>query len=362
MTPFRHRTGPHRVEVDYSLGGVPRLIAVRTDRPRMRIPDEVRKCAVFLAYDSRKFGCRLVCGTGVLVSAGVGPDEGTALYVVTCTHTLDGIEKYSTDGRAYIRINTQSGYVDVETRVHDWEKHSDSAVDASAIKWDGVIGAEVDWVPTDTMAATPEWIERLNLGIGDNVFFVGLFSQHAGRHRNIPVARMGTLAAMREELVSSEDDVLRDLYLVDSRSIGGLSGSPAFIQPHGVRDFNRTANSVHRGAPSEGSYLWLGIVHGHFDEAPRKVADSVAKLNAGISMVVPSDRILELLNSNSFRADRIAMKHEADRSKGRAVADFGDEPKRGPKPDRLKLEGDYADRIKDSFKAKPPAKRKPKKD
>ncbi|MEK6703024.1 MAG: hypothetical protein AABZ53_12225 [Planctomycetota bacterium] len=30
-----------------------------------------------------------------------------------------------------------------------------------------------------------------------------------------------------------------------------------------------------------------------------------------------------------------------------------DEPKRGPSPSRLKLDGNFGDRIRDSFKAKP---------
>lgn len=33
-----------------------------------------------------------------------------------------------------------------------------------------------------------------------------------------------------------------------------------------------------------------------------------------------------------------------------------DKPKRGPEPDRLKLEGPWEDRVADSFKAPPPPK------
>jgi hypothetical protein len=44
-----------------------------------------------------------------------------------------------------------------------------------------------------------------------------------------PIVRIGTVAALREEPVLSRDGHPMDVYLVESQSIGGLSGSPVFI-------------------------------------------------------------------------------------------------------------------------------------
>lgn len=68
-----------------------------------------------------------------------------------------------------------------------------------------------------------------NLELGDEVFFSGLFYPHSGTRRNIPIVRIGNVAALLEEPVLNRNGVPMDLYLMESRSIGGLSGSPVFV-------------------------------------------------------------------------------------------------------------------------------------
>src|SRR5207253_3257650 len=40
---------------------------------------------------------------------------------------------------------------------------------------------------------------KLEVGVGDEVFFVGLFVQHAGEARNLPMARFGHISRMPVE-------------------------------------------------------------------------------------------------------------------------------------------------------------------
>ena len=48
----------------------------------------------------------------------------------------------------------------------------------------------------------------------------------------MPILRMGNLAAYPQERVQVEG-VEMDAYLIEARSIGGLSGSPVFYHSHG---------------------------------------------------------------------------------------------------------------------------------
>jgi hypothetical protein len=75
-------------------------------------------------------------------------------------------------------------------------------------------------------SATDEVIETEAIGIGDEVFMVGLFRNHLGRDRNEPIIRVGNIAAMPTDPIRSQ--VYGDMraILVEARSIGGLSGSP----------------------------------------------------------------------------------------------------------------------------------------
>ena len=88
----------------------------------------------------------------------------------------------------------------------------------------------LDYAPIAiTMFANPGIIEAKNLGVGDEVFIAGLFTRAIGQARNLPIIRMGTVAMMPDEKILFHKKMI-DAYLIESRSIGGLSGSPVFIR------------------------------------------------------------------------------------------------------------------------------------
>ncbi len=125
----------------------------------------------------------------------------------------------------------------------------------------------------------------------------GLFIHLAGSARNLPIVRMGNIAMMPDEPVPTRTGAI-DAYLIEARSIGGLSGSPAFVR--------RTVS-----AGIGRSYL-LGLMHGHWDVPPEARDDEVAqadeeaqgKVNMGIAVVVPATKILEVLNQPALVAIR----------------------------------------------------------
>lgn len=265
----------------------------------MPIPDEVRKCVAFLAYKTPE-GISLA-GTVFFVGIQIPTPKYPELsfsYAVTAKHVIDAIKKNSIDGTVYLRMNFKDdGAKLLGSRLEDWRFHpSDNSVDVAAFPM--AIAKEFDhlYYPTASFV-TEETIKRQGIGIGDEIFLAGLFYRHYGRERNIPILRTGNIAAMPEEKIQSGSETM-DAYLVEARSIGGLSGSPVFVNLSGVRLVQGNLN-----VGVAGFYL-LGLMHGHWesDEADAMVVDSSKEqVNMGIAVVVPAQKILEVLNQSVFQ-------------------------------------------------------------
>jgi hypothetical protein len=94
-----------------------------------------------------------------------------------------------------------------------------------------------------------------------------------------------------------------DAFLIESRSIGGLSGSPVFVSLGGVRG----------SQISQFKHFWLGLMHGHWERtAPELdlVGPNDERLNTGIAVVVPAYEILEVLNQDMLVESRRAEAHK----------------------------------------------------
>lgn len=244
------------------------------------------------------------------------------LYGVTAAHVIDGAQSDGKDLNVYLRVNWRAGGVRwLSTRVVDWQFHpTKPGVDVATLPLPpGIVaGADLLSVPI-ALAATPEIIAARGLSHGDEVFYSGLFTKHVPDTRNIPIVRIGNIAAMPEESiiwrrqrVTGEELVTMDPpYLVETRSIGGLSGSPVFVNLSGVRT---RGNSVSMIAGPQPFYL-LGLMHGHWDIDPRRVWAATARpdslkeemVNMGIGIVVPVDSIREVLDQPSLKEPRDAF-------------------------------------------------------
>jgi hypothetical protein len=104
------------------------------------------------------------------------------------------------------------------------------------------------------MSATPDQVRANEVSLGDEVFIVGLFRHHHGTRKNIPIVRVGNLAALTEEKVATKLGLL-DAYLIEARSIGGLSGSPVFLNLGVVRYLDKAVKHSTSGPIS----LLLGL-------------------------------------------------------------------------------------------------------
>lgn len=268
----------------------------------MQVPDEIRKSVAFLCFNTAD-GIRLA-GTAFFVTVGAEDVGYTFGYVVTAKHVIVGIQRQSIDGKALIRVNKtvgDSGFV--ETHVADWKSHpTEPSVDVSVIPL---------LLPRPTfdfrtipiaMAITDETISQLEIGVGDDVFLTGLFVNHYGRERNLPIVRTGNIALMPEEPVHTNELGAIEAYLIEARSIGGLSGSPVFVFPGLSRILQGRRNTLTSGT----GFHWLGLMHGHWDaevlDGDDVAGDSFRQeaVNMGIAIVIPVKKILEVINQEAF--------------------------------------------------------------
>ncbi|XSG81070.1 MAG: trypsin-like peptidase domain-containing protein [Methyloligella sp. ZOD6] len=175
--------------------------------------------------------------------------------------------------------------------------------------------------------------------VGDDVFMLGLFVDHAGVSKNVPSARFGNISMLpdRAAPVKQPTGFKGESYVVDMHSRTGYSGSPVFAYrtfagdlrgrswgyPFDIIIFNRE----HVGEPEktlqEGGRICvtppfnlLGIHWGQFPEQ-WKVERGNAKSNrvpvadyvqgmSGMSVVIPSWCILEVLDLPKLKNQRAA--------------------------------------------------------
>lgn len=231
-----------------------------------------------------------------------------AIYAVTAAHVLDGVRRKSMDGFVYLRLNRKTyGVGWLRTSMLGWVQHDDPHVDIAVSPM--IIPTSYD-VRTWDIAAVADFalIEREAVGPGDEVFFIGLYHKHHGDLRNIPIVRLGSIAAMPVEPVPTESGPAV-VYLIEARSIGGLSGSPVFLHLSYPR---RDPIELRFGS----AFRLLGLIRGHFPVTPRDLdqSDDIGPdglgeevANSGIALVTPVQALLDVLEYPKIKDGRAKL-------------------------------------------------------
>lgn len=294
-----------RIITDCRLGGVERFILAKDDSFLMNVPSEILECTAFVG--AKIAGEPKWLGTAFLV--GYEEDGVNFAYWVTAKHVLRGAANLSgrDDDFIYLRVNKVGGGVlELATKDEDWSRHpTDEAADVAVIRLPRNDTVAAKYYPL-TSAAVKSAMQREVMGIGDEVFMVGLFPSHVADEKNSPIIRIGNIASMPEcPVITPFGDI--KAYLVELRSIGGHSGSPVFVHlPPGRQDgaggMKLTFSSV---------YYLLGVLHGHF-KVPKVMIDMFAtygaddseKVYSGIGVVTPVERVIETIQQESLKLSR----------------------------------------------------------
>lgn len=271
----------------------------------VRIPSNVRDCVTFIFVKDEK-GKAKEAGTGFFVGVKLEENpERMAVYLVTAKHMLMSKEPCRYYNSIVLRMNKKAGGVSLE-EVSVTDKiyeHEDPTVDIAVIRMlpsEKVFDYKV--IP-DEMLTTKEMFKKDNIRAGHEIFFTGLFTSFMGAERNHPIVRFGHVALITDEKISWENDCTGkkeklDLYLIESLSFGGNSGSPVFFY-----------------APK---FALAGIMKGNYSQPLRiakKTVDTSEKRteyvplqNAGIAAVVPAYRLHEILFSEELKERRKSKK------------------------------------------------------
>ncbi|MCU1286578.1 MAG: hypothetical protein JWO13_2928 [Acidobacteriales bacterium] len=277
---------------------MPRAVYGDPSNLQMRIPDEILHCVVYIG--ARKSGGEVeeiqLRGTGFLVGITSDTNPSTQYgYLVTAKHC---IVKALETGSVYVRLNLKSGgceFVEVGAGA-EWLYPDDPASDVAVLPFIPNSTIHDYKVLSSTMLADAEKMTRHKIGIGDHAVIAGLFSQHAGKQKNLPIVRFGEIAAMpSERLTDSKVGLSYHAYLIEARSIGGLSGSPvfAFLGPDRVSP----DGSVNL---TQWFLILIGVIRGHWEHsepgiASSAFADELDKINFGIAAVTPVDELSSVL-------------------------------------------------------------------
>ena len=259
-----------------------------------RIPDQFLNCAVFVVrgeLDAAGPDDFDPIGTGFIIhEPSKANPAGIYSYLVTAKHVF---EVFTKPGYMCLNVNTRSGGVaHVPFVGQAFEHPTDSTCDVMVIPISpDPQTVDITSIPIDRLLTT-DGIREKGIGIGDDIFMVGLFTHAPGHKRNMPIARHGNIAMLPEDQIQVERG-FADAYLVEARSIGGMSGSPVFVRQTAAIQFQRAEETkVIQGTSNE--FYLLGLAHGHWDisesniNSPRFRHDPMRGVNMGIAVVVPA--------------------------------------------------------------------------
>jgi len=261
----------------------------------MYVDDMIQQCVLFLGNKDERTGGFIPRATAFVISI-MDRDIGFR-YVVTAEHNIACFRQRNWD--MYFRSNLVNGGVREDSWANShWYFHPNpGSTDVAVTPIDFLPEEEYKQIvlrtppPNRGIIATKQIMQENRIGLGDEIFIVGLFKSHYGRQKNVPIIRVGNLAMIKGEPVRTDYCGYTEAHLVEARSIGGLSGSPVFIHTPVPHELNVT------------QFRLLGLMHGHFDiqnlnedTVVDLEAEATGGINTGIGVVIPVEKIMETLD------------------------------------------------------------------
>lgn len=271
------------------------------------IPTEVKKVVGFI-YKKNDDGKLVANGTGFFVGVSDSTKQITSVNFVTAKHVIKNKETDSFLDTIYIRLNRKDSLSEIRNLPlylkgpkKNVFSHKDKTVDIAVIP----VGPDpilFDYLtlPSDLLTNKKSFKE-LNIREGTDVFFTGMFTPFLGDKRIYPIVRFGRVALITEEKIPWDKE-MTNLYLVESSSFGGNSGSPVFF----YLGTDRGGGGLFVGTPE---LKLAGIMKGYFGEnSPIKIIETqkipVSDRNLGIAAVVPSYFLEEILFGEEMKKRR----------------------------------------------------------
>lgn len=321
-------------------GGAPQHQWVDYGMPRL---DQRILSTVFYLYgrDPKSGKVRGPLGTGVFIlkPSNINPNK-FHVYAVTAHHVIKS-------GASIIGVRSHdpnaTGPIFAEYDPSEWWSIPDgddiAIVDVTDVDPLPVGGVPVDWI------VTPEFVDEVDLGAGDDGFMLGLFVKHPGAPKINPAVRFGNISIMPSNAnpIEQGNGIKRPSFVFDMHSRPGFSGSPVFVY--------RTPANALTGIDPSGSGHWsldtknnifvklLGIHSGQFTEG-----NSVRKSEAygSPTPIIEGDN-LELPSSMTVVVPASAIRHiiyagEAKKVRAQREKRLSKEWRRNVRPEAVQVE------------------------
>lgn len=279
-----------------------------TNRISVALSEDARRCVVFLGSQEGPSGTARIRPTGTGFFIRGGNLLGGGSYLVTARHIAEQL-----DPPFVIRLNRKGGGADVREIARpgdiEWQFHDDDTVDLAVAALDAPDWANVAHISADHFARTEKMYEK-NIGAGDPAYVVGLFHYLHGKEENRPVVFSGNVALLPENEPIPVNGKYVNGYLVQANAISGCSGAPVFVGrtiPITVQD---QKSPVLQGWV-QGSIWLLGVWQSSWKVRGAEIvtagndAQAGDRAPLGMGVVVPVDRLLEILNKPDLRRARM---------------------------------------------------------
>ncbi|WP_375787760.1 hypothetical protein ACE10Z_09935 [Bradyrhizobium sp. Pha-3] len=273
----------------------------------MNITDAALKCVAFIGV--MKDGRFQPRATGFFVDW--LEDQISLTHLVTAEHVVAGLVRTNND--IFVRVNLMGdGVAEFQVDATEFRFHPDNAREAADVavmpfRANALKDDQGNVVKIDTVSIAlnqkdgllpEEEFKRRHMGRGGQISIIGLFRSHFGQKRNVPIVRVGNISMLPGEPVSTLAGDIK-AYLIEARSVGGLSGSPVFAHADQGFEFS---NALSKRTVCLQPMALLGMVHGHFDvknlnedvvTEEDRLRDGV---HTGIAIVIPVEKIVETIN------------------------------------------------------------------
>ncbi len=325
---------------------IPRF-ALKWIEQDMRVYDELLKSVIFIGVESPN-GAFTPLGTGFLCGIDVEGEETRIPFLVTAAHVV----KQIAGDKISIRLNRRNGGAEIlrvskEGLVQHGDLKNDIALlpVANLFEIYDVLMWRLDRKREEKVRET--W----NPSVGDEVTTIGLYTSHYGLARNIPVVRIGHIAMMPGEPVRTDAGYV-EAYLIETKSIAGLSGSPVHLQIPRVRI---NPDNGHLQILNEEVSILLGVMIGYHvvesaedqiavpqfqDSNFKQTGGITAENNTGFAVVIPITRVQEIMESDLMKGT-IKLAHEIAKHRFRPASSASaslraaENKPDGPNPDHL---------------------------
>lgn len=268
------------------------------------IPSDFSESVVFIS--SKIQNGQIISGTGFFVTVKDKKQTNkNIMYLVTAKHVIiDKITKKYFD-EILVRLNKHDGGFDfIPIKLSGTNScpvivHKDKSVDFAAIAWEANEKIYKYKSIPENMIGTKEMFKKYNVGVGDETFLAGVFSQYLGIANTYPIVKFGKIVILPDEKIEFKFDTnesrVREVFLVDLEAVTGNSGSPLFINLNNRRGITKDIiNPL--------NYMLGGLISGYYpDNKPLKdfygnnSTMSISLKNDGFSLVEPSYLLHDML-------------------------------------------------------------------